>query len=85
MHPADLDLWISPADLAQVAQIRADLSSGRAKAARDAANVSLAEFAAALRVSHQAVSMWEAGTRRPSATHALAYGRLLASLTQAAA
>lgn len=74
-----------PVDLAQVAQTRADLSAGRARTARSAADVSLAEFAAALHVSHQAVSMWEAGTRRPSAAHALAYGRLLASLTRAAA
>jgi transcriptional regulator with XRE-family HTH domain len=72
-------------DLALVARTRADLVSGRAAAARKAADVGLGEIAGALGVSHQAVSMWERGLRRPRAGHALAYGRVLAQLTRAAA
>jgi DNA-binding transcriptional regulator YiaG len=74
-----------PADLALVARTRADLTSGRARAAREQAGVSIREFAAALEVTRQAVSAWERGQRRPDADHALAYGKLLASVTRAAA
>lgn len=72
-------------DLALVARTRADLASGRATAARKAASIGLGEIAEALEVSHQAVSMWEQGKRCPRARHALAYGRVLAQLTRAAA
>jgi transcriptional regulator with XRE-family HTH domain len=79
-------------DLLFVAQVRADLASGRAREARRAAGVTLAEMAAALtaqgkRISPQALSQWERrkpdGTpvRRPDTEHALEYGRLLEKLT----
>lgn len=83
-HPIFFDL-VRPADLALAARTRVDLAAGRARIEREAAGVTAAEVAATLNVTRSAVWMWETGTRRPSAGHALAYGRLLASLTRAAA
>lgn len=69
-------------DLAVVAETRAALASGRARALREAAGIAQAEFAATLGVARSAVSQWEAGKRTPGAEHALAYGRLLEKLTR---
>ncbi len=74
-----------PADLALIAVVRADLKSGAARSARQSAGISQAEFAATLGVSRQAVCQWEAGHSKPSAEHALAYGKLLRQLGRAAA
>jgi DNA-binding XRE family transcriptional regulator len=71
------------ADVVLVAQIRADLRSGRAREGREAARAGQREIAQALGVSRAAVSHWEAGRSVPSAEHALAYGRLLSRLAQA--
>ena len=73
------------ADLALIARTRGDLATGRARQLRVDAGVSLAEVAAVLKVSRQAAGQWETGRTRPSAVHALAYGRLLARLTDRAA
>lgn len=73
-----------PADLALIARIRADLSSGCARSAREAARVSAAELAEAAGVTRQAVSKWETGRSTPSARHALAYARALAAVARAA-
>jgi DNA-binding transcriptional regulator YiaG len=74
-----------PAELAIVAATRADLASGTAREAREAAGLSRAEFAEALGVSRQTVGNWETGRVKPTAEHALAYGRLLARLGKKAA
>lgn len=74
-----------PADLAIIMVTRADLKSGAAREARDAAGIRQSEFASALGVSRAAVCHWETGRAVPSAEHALAYGRLLRSLAKAAA
>lgn len=74
-----------PADLAAIARIRADLRSGAARSAREAAGVSAAEIASVCGVSRQAVSAWEAGRSVPSAAHALAYARALAAIVRQAA
>jgi DNA-binding XRE family transcriptional regulator len=82
--PASLDP-VRPADLALIAQTRADLSSGRAREARRLAGLHQHEIAEALGVSRQAVTGWEAGKRAPSSAHALAYGKLLRQLARRAA
>ena len=74
-----------PSDLALIAQMRADLASGRAREAREAAGVRQSEVAAALGVSRPAVSQWESGKSAPDTAHALAYGRLLRDLAKLAA
>lgn len=74
-----------PADLASVSRVRADLVSGAARSTRVSSGTSAAEVASALGVSRQSVSAWERGLSVPSAAHALAYGRLLASLARPAA
>jgi DNA-binding XRE family transcriptional regulator len=76
-----------PADLAAAALVRGDLRSGAARGRRIAAGVSGADVARAMRppVSPQAVFSWETGRTRPTAEHALAYGRVLAALTRRAA
>ena len=76
---------VRPSDLAAVSRVRASLKSGSARTARDAAGVSSAEMAAALGVSRQSVSAWEAGRSVPSAAHALAYARALAAIMRPAA
>jgi DNA-binding transcriptional regulator YiaG len=72
-------------DLALIAETRAALADGSARARREAAHVRLREFAETLGRSHAAVSQWERALREPGAADALAYGRLLASLGQRAA
>jgi DNA-binding transcriptional regulator YiaG len=74
-----------PAELALVAQIRAELRDGSATAARGAAGLKQAEVARSLKVSRQSVSQWESGDAVPTDEHALAYGRLLRQLGKAAA
>jgi transcriptional regulator with XRE-family HTH domain len=80
---------MTPAELRRLAAIRADLASGRAREAREAANVTVAEMAAAISdaipVTPQAVSLWELNRRRPGAARALAYARTLAALARRAA
>ena len=71
------------ADVVMVAQIRADLRSGRAREARRATHAGQREFALALGVSRAAISHWEGGRSVPSAEHALAYRRLLDRLMKA--
>ena len=78
-------------DLLFVAQVRADLASGRARQARLAAGVKLSEWPPRSppgeRVSPQAISQWErrkpggGPVRVPDTEHALEYGRLLEKLT----
>lgn len=70
-------------DLALIARTRAELASGTARQARQAAGISAAELAAAAGVSRQSVSAWERGTAVPSAPHALAYARALAAAAPA--
>lgn len=74
-----------PADVAAISRTRADLASGAARQAREAAKVTQAEMASALGVSRSALGHWETGRSVPSAEHALAYGRLLARLGRKAA
>lgn len=74
-----------PSELTLIAQTRADLVSGRARDAREAAGVRQSEVAAALGVSRPAVSQWESGKSAPDTAHALAYGRLLRDLARLAA
>lgn len=74
-----------PADVALIAQTRAELASGAARAARDAAKITQDEMASALGASRSAVGHWETGKRVPSSVHALAYGRLLRQLARKAA
>jgi len=76
---------VRPAELALIASSRADMMSGKARAARESAGLSPAEVASALGVSRQTVGLWESGKRKPTADHALAYGRLLARLRKEAA
>lgn len=73
------------ADLELIARTRADLKSGAARLAREAARLGRREVAETLGVSAAALGHWETGRSVPSAEHALAYGRLLRSLAKAAA
>jgi DNA-binding transcriptional regulator YiaG len=75
---------VRQSDLAAVARIRAELRSGDARRAREAAGVSAAEVARIIRVSRATVGDWESGRKSPTGEHALAYGALLAVLAQAA-
>ena len=68
----------------QIAKVRRLLASGDARRARTATGLSLTEVASVLGVSPAAVSRWETGPRRPTGRAALAYGRLLAELAEAA-
>lgn len=72
-------------DLALIAETRAALADGSARARREAARIRLVEMAAACDVSPAAVSMWERALREPGAEGALAYGRALAAAERKAA
>lgn len=73
-----------PADLAAAVRIRADLASGTARQAREAAGITAADMARAIGVSRQAVSSWETGAVVPTLEHALAYGKVLTALIRQA-
>jgi transcriptional regulator with XRE-family HTH domain len=70
-------------DLALIAQTRASFADGSARRTRLAGGIRVTEIAAALGVTPQAVSQWEAGRRIPDAPRALAYARALAAVTSA--
>jgi transcriptional regulator with XRE-family HTH domain len=76
---------MTPAQLARIARIRADLASGAARERRKAAGIDQAEVASALGVTAGAVSHWESGRRRIGTKYALAYARLLERLAAEAA
>ena len=69
-------------NLTRIARAREALASGEAREARKTARVTVTEVAAELGVTPQAVSQWETGRRVPDAAHALAYARLLETLTR---
>ena len=64
-------------DLEAIARIRADLKTGTARRAREAAEVTQAEMAAACEVTASAVSQWEDGNRTPKTRNSLAHARAL--------
>jgi DNA-binding XRE family transcriptional regulator len=72
-------------DLAAIARLRASFRTGAARQARIAAGISITEIASAAGVSRQAVGSWEQCRSIPSAEHALAYAKVLAAVTAAAA
>lgn len=73
-----------PADLALAMRTIAALKSGQARTERKALGLRQSDVAAVIRppVTRQAVSQWEAGIRRPSAVHALAYARVLTRIAE---
>jgi DNA-binding transcriptional regulator YiaG len=73
---------VRSSDLAAVARIRDELRSGAARIAREAAGISAAELARTLKVSRTTLGDWEAGRKRPTEAHALAYARTLAMLAK---
>lgn len=60
-----------------VAQLRADVLSGRARALRTGARLTQEELARAIRVSQSAVAQWEAGRRIPRGRAAVRYAEFL--------
>jgi DNA-binding transcriptional regulator YiaG len=69
-------------DILAVAQLRADLRSGRAREIRERAHLSLAEVARALGTDPSAVWGWESGRRSPRGPNAAKYASLLWKLDQ---
>lgn len=59
-----------------IAQLRADVLSGRARSIRERARLSQADVARALGVDQPTVARWEAG-RPPRREHAARYAELL--------
>ena len=59
-----------------VAQLRADLASGRAREIRERARLSQADIAAALGVDQPTIARWERGVV-PRRNHAARYAELL--------
>jgi DNA-binding transcriptional regulator YiaG len=76
---------VRPSDLTAANRVRAHLKTGGARAQRKAAGVSMRNVARVLGVTPQAVHYWETYQNVPTVEHALAYGRLLATLTKKAA
>lgn len=72
-------------DLLALAEMRGACKSGAARAAREAAELTQHEVAAACGVSAQAVSQWETGQRKARGGPALEYARLLQRLARSGA
>jgi DNA-binding transcriptional regulator YiaG len=60
-----------------IAQVRADMASGRARAIRERARLSQSEVARALGVHWTTVAHWEAGRRSPRGETAARYAEML--------
>jgi DNA-binding transcriptional regulator YiaG len=67
-------------DLRTLINARAAALNGSGRAARQRAQLSLAEVAAAVGITEAALSRWERGARRPQGRPAIEWGRLLAEL-----
>jgi DNA-binding transcriptional regulator YiaG len=67
-------------DAMLIIEARRALSDGRARALREEAGLSQSEVARTLRVTPQAVTRWETGSRTPRGDTALRYARFLARL-----
>lgn len=67
-----------------VAQVRADLRSGRARAIREKAHLSQADVARALGTDPPTVSRWETGQCPPRRDYAVKLARLLWDLDKLA-
>ncbi len=70
----------SPTSVLDLARLRADMASGRARSIRVAANLSQSEVAAAIGASRCTIASWEQGYRRPWGVLALRYMALLDAL-----
>jgi DNA-binding transcriptional regulator YiaG len=70
-------------DAMALAQLRADVVSGRVREIRERARLSQPEIAQAIGTSATAVSQWEAGRRLPRGPAALRYAALLDELDKA--
>lgn len=66
-----------------LAQMRADVLSGRARELRELAHLTQAEVARAVRVTQSAVAQWEAGRRLPRGKPAARYADFLWQLDRA--
>jgi DNA-binding transcriptional regulator YiaG len=69
-------------DAKELARVRHLAETGAARAIREAADVSLAEAAAPVRVDRSTISKWERGLRRPRGEAAIRYLRLLEELAR---
>lgn len=74
-----------PSDLGVVISVRAELRSGGARKIRERLDITAAEMGRAVGVSRTTIGDWEAGRKRPTDLHALAYGRALAAAERKAA
>lgn len=72
---------MQPTELKRVSRVRALAADGEARTMREAAGVSLREFAVALKTSPSTLSRWETGECKPGATAALKWADALAELT----
>lgn len=74
---------ITTSQLLALKTMRDWCASGKAKAVREANNLTVAEVANTVQVGHTAVSRWERGLRVPRGVAALRYANLLRVLDQA--
>lgn len=72
-------------ELVRMARCREMASSGRARAIREKARLSLSEMAQTCGIDEGTLSRWERGQRRPRAAVALRYLAVLEALEQDAA
>ena len=72
-------------ELVLLTRARRDAASGRGRALREEAHLSLREVAVSLGVTATTLWRWEAGDRVPRGAAAVAWARLLDDLTKAAA
>jgi len=72
---------MSMTEVLAIAQLRADLASGRAREIRERARLSQADVARALGVDQPTVQRWEAGSQ-PRREHAARYADLLRQLDE---
>lgn len=72
---------LNAASLIALAEVRDLCTTGRGRAIREAADLSLREVAQHLGISAATLSCWERGAQRPTGDRALHYHQLLLELT----